>query len=48
MVNQFKGFCEMVAICHNNFRVIAFKGNDHPLPLFYRVNFITIYNNPDI
>ena len=48
MINQFKRLCEMVAIGYNNFRVIAFQGNDHPLALLYGVNFIAVYNNPDI
>ncbi len=48
VVDQFKWFCEMVTVCHNNFRVIAFNSYDHPLTLFDGINFISIYNNPDI
>jgi len=48
MVNQFKWLCKMVAVCNNNLRVIMLKRNDDPLTLFHRVNFITIYDDPDI
>jgi len=48
MINQFKWFCEVVAVRNNNFRIIVFKRDHHPLTLFYRVDLIAIYNNPDI
>ena len=48
VVNQFKRFCKMIAVCNNNFGMIAFDRNDHLLTLLYRVNFISVYNNPDI
>ena len=48
MINQLKRLCEMIPVGYNNFRVIAFKRNDHPLTLLYGVNFNTIDYDPDI
>ena len=48
MINQFERLCKMIAVRDHNLWVIIFNGNDDPLSLFYRVNFLTVYNDPDV
>jgi len=47
MKNQFKWFCKMKAISHNDLRMIFFYMDHYLFATFHWINISAIYNDPD-